>query len=224
MPRNGPKSWVDDITSEKLAWLFGGTLLGSSLLFLSSFWFNFTLWPNRDLAGWGQFGDFFSGTIGTVLSALTLIAVGLTFWSQRKELAFRKLEIKLEKIEELHQSIILASNECKRLRLQAEQSLKTGDTSGISISPDEIIKIKSIVDLYFWEDRCLVDGSDLFMDFVSQCYAQVYLPNGQRYGDDYVDLSQVAGETAVRRYSNLKKASEAMHQRCFELSREIMSF
>jgi len=83
-----------DITPEELSdtlkWVFRCILLLLILLILFFFLqptinlFVQSVKSNRE--SHGQFGDWFGGFIGTIISGVTLFFVGLTYWSQKKEL------------------------------------------------------------------------------------------------------------------------------------------
>jgi hypothetical protein len=68
-----------------LLFIFVGGI-AAVLVVAATYWWNFPTAIPLDNAKWGQFGDFFGGTLNPLLSFLGLIALLATLWVQNTEL------------------------------------------------------------------------------------------------------------------------------------------
>jgi hypothetical protein len=167
----------------------------------------------------GQFGDFIGGIVGTVLSALTLLAVGLTYYSQRQqlqsqreELSMAKHTIRLEKLEQMQRLVDDIKHSCKSVLSQV-RNRSTGNrvVDAPEYPSGHFREWRILYQFYFPKEDQLGSVDECYVDFITKAKHCWWLANKQQ-GSSYASLP--SGEKSANDYfkdevSNAHKALDA---------------
>ncbi len=108
-------------------------------------------------ARWAEFGDFYGGVVGTILSFLAVIAVLLTLWVQNKELK-AQLRSHQELKDEAKRQADLAQKQLEVQRLIALIQGRSAFIDGVTANVGDMAKTKSNFIRQLGEDVAKLDA------------------------------------------------------------------